>query len=882
MRKIALALLTGVVAIGAGLYVLVWRPLFALPEALPHAEQALATPDLLVLAGLNAKQAVFLDRWFMDTPAASPPATPPALGDRGLLDHLRAGHVDPRQDLDYVLYALYPSEAPGLRQAIALIGRFDPAAIGAYLTSELHAKPTAAGGRTSYEVTLTDANSCKAAATWIVTAEPGWILLADPASHAALLSRFADAPQGDAGDTRWWHELALSDVAGVAIRRPDRMPSGAGIPFVEPIAATISPEIAAFDRAYLGLGVKAVPPEGELRLVLDAKDASRAAEQIKTWQHAVDDSRGRWAATMPAVARLYDGLSLRTEGARSIVDVTVNRDTVARLQDVGNELIAQIFGGFGVQPSAQPSGGGAEQIETNPPKFEPTASVSALGAYDPSVQFAEKVDASAGPFGVRLDAIRLGSKPEDGLELVVAGFANAIPNVAADPARAKLIVESVTSTGGQELLKHEDCGRERNGKPADFTSALPPRLSASKTVHLVAGADARALQRVSGRIALRLPTKTESVTIAAPKPGTVVEKYGARLSINQISGGSLSYEITGERDRVLLLRALNVKGQPLASSMKISGDMLLGGGTAGRIDYSGTIAAIEVVFAAEEQTAEFPFALTNFSFAGDKRPLARDDTPEFQPYSHKALQAQYSTDLPKPGTWKPLPPPDKPQPRLAAAQVEPFEISLDKAQPFFQLALTMAVRGPDAPGFRRRFDLGQLQLARVALKDGTVLTPPDKADRSVWSTPLRFMSSPKQGVLATTQTFSIDTKAKPQDLKSVDGTLSLRFPTTIETVRLDDLSVGQSVQSGDIKVTVTARGRQTVTLETNQDAEHLVYVRLLDAQGQAVMFSGPEVTALADGGARVDLSPFNAPARAEIVIAREMETATLPFSLPLP
>src|SRR5260370_29249772 len=122
MKKSAVALLTAVVALGAGLYLLLWRPLFALPEALPHAEQALATRDLLLLAGVNAKQAVFLERWFLDTPAASPPGAPlPAIGERDLLDHLRAAHVDPRQDLDYVLYALYPSKDAGLRQAVALM-----------------------------------------------------------------------------------------------------------------------------------------------------------------------------------------------------------------------------------------------------------------------------------------------------------------------------------------------------------------------------------------------------------------------------------------------------------------------------------------------------------------------------------------------------------------------------------------------------------------------------------------------------------------------------------------------------------------------------------------------------------------------------------------
>ncbi|MGH7123836.1 MAG: hypothetical protein ACREFI_05650, partial [Stellaceae bacterium] len=350
------------------------------------------------------------------------------------------------------------------------------------------------------------------------------------------------------------------------------------------------------------------------------------------------------------------------------------------------------------------------------------------------------------------------------------------------------------------------------------------------------------------------------------------------ITISQVAGGTLAYQITGERDRVLLIRALNAKGQPLASTMKISGDLLLGSGTAGRTDFGGTIKTVEVVLAAEEQSAEFPFVLTDFSLTGEGHPLARDDAPEFQPYSRQALHTQYT---------QPLPPPQKPQPRLAVAQIAPFEVSLDKAQPFFQLSLSTTVRGPDAPGFRRRFNLGQLWLTRVTLKDGSVLTPPapagsGKTDRSVWSVPLRFMSAAKQGALATTANFSLDTKAKPDDLKSIEGTLLLRYPVILDTLRLDDLGVGQSVRSGNIRVTVTARTRLSLTLETSEAADHVVYVRLLDAQGQALMFSSPEATALPDGGARIDLSPFNAPTRAEIVIAREMETETLPFALSLP
>src|SRR5205823_115962 len=106
-----------------------------------------------------------------------------------------------------------------------------------------------------------------------------------------------------------------------------------------------------------------------------------------------------------------------------------------------------------------------------------------------------------------------------------------------------------------------------------------------------------------------------------------------------------------------------------------------------------------------------------------------------------------------------------------------------------------------------------------------------------------------------------------KDVQSLEGILSLRFPTAVDTMHLEDVSVGRSAQFGDTKVTVTAHSRHSLTFETNKPAERVVYIRLLAPEGKAISFSGPEVTALPDGGARLDLSPFNAPARAEIVIA---------------
>ena len=892
MRKITLVALLALLiaaAAGGGLYLGVLRPLLLVSDTVPRAEQALATADAVLLAGINVKQAAFLERWYIGAPPASAPTAGAAhSGDPSLLDHLQAAHVDPRRDVDYVLAALYPTATGDVGRALALTGRFDPAAVNAYLADTLHGKRLAAAKPDSYEITLTDPTSCQPTGTWVVTADASWILIADAASHEAVLARLTSAAERSDGELDWWRPLARADLLSIGVRDPSRLAGATPTPMLKSAAQEIAVKAEAFQRIYLGFGMTPVPPEGRLRLVIDAKDEARAAAQIATWQRAVADSRERWASAMPSVVALYDSLAIRSEGARNTVEVIVGRAAVANVQHIAGEVLAGVLGGFGVNPTLPAIGSDAERIETNPAKFEAAVDAAQLAPYDPAAPFAEKVDRAAGPFGVRLEEIKQDAAAADGLDFVIAGFANGVPNLAANAERARLFVDSVKSTSGQELLKVEACGRDRNGEPAKFTESSAPRLRASKTLHLIAGAEQRSVQRIDGHVELRLPTRTETIRIAHPAAGTVIEKYGVAVKVTKLAGGSVSYDVTGERDRLLLLRALNAKGQPLDRSMMMSGDFLFGDGSTAQSEYHGAIDALDVVLAADEQTLTYPFTLTDFALTEEGRSSARDEAAEFQPYDEKALRRDYAT--PRRGhddVWKTLPPPEKPQPRLGVAQLEPFELSFDKALSFYALKLDFGVRGPAAATFFRRFNVGQMRLTQIALKDGSVLTPPAGQDAGnafapKWSAPLRFMSTPKQGVLGTTIDLLIDSKAKPEELRAVAGALDLQFPQKIETLGLDDLSVGQSARWQDVTISVVARSRQGVSFQVSKDANRVVYIRLLNAQGEPLAFFGPQITTLPDGGARFQLSPLNQPARAQIVLASEIESRSLPFSFALP
>jgi len=120
---------------------------------------------------------------------------------------------------------------------------------------------------------------------------------------------------------------------------------------------------------------------------------------------------------------------------------------------------------------------------------------------------------------------------------------------------------------------------------------------------------------------------------------------------------------------------------------------------------------------------------------------------------------------------------------------------------------------------------------------------------------------------------------KPTDIRAVRGVVTVQFPRTLQTLRLDDLNPGQRAELRDFTVTVTARGRTGVTLRANKDGNRLVYTQLAGADGQAVLFFSPNITVLPEGAWRFELSPMGAPVGAQLIVADELDRKDYSFTL---
>src|SRR5262249_29754485 len=356
---------------------------------------------------------------------------------------------------------------------------------------------------------------------------------------------------------------------------------------------------------------------GRRRLVLDASDAARLQQKLDDWRRGLQQTRDQWTQTAPSLGALLDSVAITANGNRQTIEFTVDRTLASNLERALNELLAAIVSGLGGHMSR----GGrqaqqAERIESQPVVFTPTVDASRLPAYDANATFAEEVDQIQGPFGIRLTTMRLPSVPDSGLELEAEANAGAIPNAAEGGERARLFIDSVTSTAGQELLRVEPCGRQRNAVPSSFTDSGGQRLRATKVVRLLPGADPHTLATISGRVELRLPTRVETLGVTKPVPGATLAAHGAKMTIIRVAGGEVQYQIAGARDRVLAVRALNAAGQPLASDMKLSSEFLLGEGLAAQAQYAGVVDRLEMVIAAEERPLRWAFKLTDMSMAG--------------------------------------------------------------------------------------------------------------------------------------------------------------------------------------------------------------------------------------------------------------------------
>ena len=186
-----------------------------------------------------------------------------------------------------------------------------------------------------------------------------------------------------------------------------------------------------------------------------------------------------------------------------------------------------------------------------------------------------------------------------------------IPNLGDGKKRVQLYVESVTDAQGNELLRTETCGKDRNQLPAAVDSPhFSNSLHGEKVVRLKPGVAQADIHRIHGRVELLLPVKTERVPLASLDQEQRVDRDGVRVVLNRTGTDSLDYKVYGDSRRLLAVRGLNAGLQPLSRTSSMSSGFLFGEGQSRNQSFAGQVASAELVLALDDIEKSFPFELS--------------------------------------------------------------------------------------------------------------------------------------------------------------------------------------------------------------------------------------------------------------------------------
>jgi hypothetical protein len=832
--------------------------------AVARAEAALAGPDHVALAFAD----VALLRGLL--PEASGAAGEVDF-DALLLHPLGLRGVALALDVSRAVVAV----SPGPEVAVALFGRFDPAAIAAAVRAQPDAsvREQERDGDRVLRVARVDAATC--VETVVAIALRGdRIVLAPDASLETLLDRL-DAPSEPAGDGDWLRGLRGFEgepVLRVSLTHPDRLAALADEPASRALLGAVERLLGGAIRARLEARTRGLG--SGLGVVLEVARTD-AAEWAQRWGAFRDASRAEWARVAPAAQAWLDALEisadddvLRASGARG---AEAARE-LPELPDALALLAARDFRGPTPEPSEPPDAGvGPIEVDPRPAQFMAEHPLTRLRPYSPDVPLAGAADVVAGPFGLRVERAARSAESPAPLEVAIRAVGPLLPNLPRPDDAPRLVIDSASDEGGRSLLREERCGAERNGAAARLVAEpLTDFLEATKTVRLVPEATLDSVVRIGGRVEVDLPTRTASVRVPAAL-GATLESDGVAVEIVGAAPDGFAYRVRGDAARVIHVRGLDVDRRPLAAREAFELPRLAGDGRIGGRRHSGGLASVEAIFAIETQAAVFPFALSS-ARPGSDGEEQHVESSSFIRYTRDQYEAEFGASA---GAW--------PQDRraIASATAGPFSVGLDGLEQDEGVAARLTVLAPNVPNLSYHATGLEVGVTGVVLEDGRAAAPADEA-RAAARALLNARRQFGRAEVEARARLATGLAESASRIARLDGELVLRIPREVVGLELSSVEPGLAVVSGDARVALAELGRDRLALRMTGPLERFFSVRAFAADGHELAVEETQVPSPASPGPHeIRFAVHGRPARLAVQLVRGHDERRYAFQIRL-
>jgi hypothetical protein len=907
-------------AAGAAAYYAVQlvRP-WPVPEPVERAENALAVRGLIGLAHLRVEQAVALER--LAGAGRGDGALPGAAEEsqsRDLLAALEARGVDPRGAVDqWLIGAITSEEGSGLVQI--LYGDFPVAVVRSALEEAYEVESAPEREEPLLTLTREDVETCGRSEPIAVALGRERIVFGEPTLVSRVLARLqrGDPPQIDLGT---WRALRDAHVASAGLFLPRDLGEVVSDPMLGMMLAGLLDQMAPVEAVFVGAVPRLFPPGVVVDVSLAADDADWVREQGQRFASWRSEMEAKASGKFPSAVKLLRHISAETAGQRLRFQVALDPQLRRETEDLVSEGGRLIFSGAGAGDLGAPSGTAGEKprqvtlAEEELPKYPSPFSADQIPdfARDESQQIEGEI--SSGPFGVRARAARILRDQGDLVELEIAAQSSRIPNLGSDASfggetpRLRLFVSRVMGQGGDDLLREEHCGPERNalGQPLQSGSEnefvdgkyvkVAPDYSGAKKVRLREGAQLEDVAAVEGYVELRLPTALQKVRVDAPLAGKVVEGDGVRLEFDAGADGQLSYAISGREDMLLAIRGRNAQGQALKSSGGSSMSGLFGSEKHVSKTFLGEIASVEVILVERESSTRYPFTLEDVAprlrsrFAGGDNAVVAQDREAFR----KEISGSDLGSGCQTGT-------------MPAGPVQPFQLCLAGAQLLWggHVNTSFELLSPTSRSIEGNLSALELAVDAIWVADpSTQAAEPQRipARGGDFASPEQHFRSPH---LEDHLWLDCEVEEEPpnQQLTHVDGRLIHRLPTKLFPLRLDVSKLGNEIEyTNGFSMKLDEISENGMRIWMRGDRHRIVQFVVRDEQNKAMITTaGPiepafkrdrDLGRVADGSeaatdewiGSVQISSLEAgsPKTLEVLYALGMEETAYPFHVAVP
>lgn len=848
------------------------------PAEIAQVENALATSDMVFLAHANVGQIINLQDSFFKVEEADRFLDNNAAGLVG--DLSRAG-IDVRKSLQHVVAAGYfDRDSRRARAAAVILGDIPGRKVLDFIRRTYQVPEDQPDSGNALRFRRQDPKTCAYGPLLTAVVSEGRIVLGHADHVDDLLDRLEIGMPAQV-DLFAWQQYRDGKVASAALFELDEtgvMGKGAGAM----VLAAARQKIGPVDSLFAGCSVEGLPPGLSVGLRLNSREGEWIRSAAEKWSLALAARQGKAAENNSAAARLFDSFSVAPAENSIDLGLQVDRKLAANMERAFQDLVDDFMPGSGGGFSSMGADGSSDMIDEDPTKYVAAFSLSRLSDFSDYVSFGESWDWTGGPFGLQ---VQRASLTPDGLtEISLQAEGRDLKNLGNYGDQAVLVVESAEGDGGEELLRRETCGQDRNSDGAPFGNFMRGSTyrdnqfvhylqgGVEKSLRLKEGAALDDLRRLKGRIVLNQPTRLEKIILPVPLDGERIERGDVTVKFKPSDGSGISFLLSGNGSRLIAVRAMNRDRKYLQRAGSSSMDMFIGSGVSHSLAFSGKVAFVEVILAAEVQKKEFPFGIASF-FRGDENTFPQPERP-VEIMSLQELGRRYAAAPPlgfdSDSSWY-----GKPEAELHRGPVNLALFRLDTSR-FLGTTATVMVRTPAIGPLEENLSAVEIAIEGITTGGGAAVP----AGMHYFVTLKRNEDSPaagrKEAILEGQTRITMEHKEEGDPIAAIEGRVNLHLPSGSSLLELTDLKLGGAAVGGGGGVRLVERGKDYFRLELTEGREKIISLAVRNDEGRIISGFPPDISR-EDGAWLARVGFTGIPGKIEALYADGAEVRSSPF-----